>query len=113
MAEKRYKNRHRRRFALRFGQEEATRLGFTEDISMEGMFIRTTNILPPGTEVKVTLTLPEDASIRLVGRVMWAKKVPPQMARLVKKAGFGIQIVSFIEGEELYRFACEKTLTRA
>ncbi|GAM09557.1 pilZ domain protein [Geobacter sp. OR-1] len=113
MAEKRYLMRHRRRFALRFGENEATRLGFTEDISTEGMFIRTTNTYAPGTLLKVTITLPEDQSISFTGKVMWAKRVPPQMARLVKKAGFGLKIESFIEGEELYRHACEKSLTPA
>lgn len=111
MAEKRYLKRHRRRFALRFGQDEATRLGFTEDISVEGMFIRTANVYPPGTELKVTLSLPDDVSVTVVGKVMWAKRVAPQMVRLVKKAGFGIRITSFIQGEADYRLACEKTLT--
>ncbi|MBT0663844.1 PilZ domain-containing protein [Geobacter pelophilus] len=113
MAEKRYIKRHRRRFALRFGEQEATRLGFTEDISPEGMFIKTTNIYPPGMLIKVTLTLPDEKSISVMGKVMWAKRVPPQMARLVKKAGFGIKIEKFIDGEELYRQVCEKSLTPA
>lgn len=113
MPEKRYINRQRRRFALRFGDVEATRLGFTEDISMEGMFIKTVNIYQPGTSLIVKITLPDNVSITVRGTVMWAKRVPPQMARLVKKAGFGIRIQNFIEGEELYRQACEKTLSPA
>jgi Tfp pilus assembly protein PilZ len=111
MSEKRYIKRHRRRFALRFGDKEATRLGFTEDISPEGMFIRTTNIYPPGTTLTVTLTLTDETLITVRGKVMWAKRVPPQMARLVKKAGFGLRIETFIEGEEIYRQTCEKTLS--
>jgi Tfp pilus assembly protein PilZ len=110
MSEKRYLKRHRRRFALRFGQDEATRLGFTEDISTEGMFIKTSNIYSPGTTLTVTISLPNDENITLKGNVMWAKRVPPQMTRLVKKAGFGLKIESFIEGKELYLQACEKTL---
>lgn len=111
MSEKRYIKRHRRRFALRFGLDDASRLGFTEDISPEGMFIRTNNVYPPGTTLIVTLTLPDEVSITVRGTVMWAKRVPPQMARLVKKAGFGFRIETFVAGEELYRQACEKTLS--
>jgi Tfp pilus assembly protein PilZ len=113
MAEKRYIKRHKRRFALRFGDTEAKRLGFTEDISKEGMFVRTTNIYPPGATLTVKISMPDGICITLEGRVMWAKRVPPQMARLVKKAGFGLKILGFIEGEDIYRQACEKTLTPA
>jgi hypothetical protein len=113
MSEKRYVRRQRRRFALRFGQGEATTLGFTEDISQEGMFIRTTVTFPPGTMLKVTLSFPDDQCITVTGTVMWANKVPPEMAHLEKKAGFGLKIGNFIEGEELYREACIKTLATA
>lgn len=110
MPDKRCLKRHRRRFALRFGQDDASRLGFTEDISKEGMFIRTSTIYAPGTTLIVTISLPHDTFITLKGKVMWAKRVPPNMARLVKKAGLGLKIECFIEGEEMYRQACEKTL---
>ena len=113
MPEKRYIKRQRRRIALRFGLEEATKLGFTEDISQEGMFIRTINTYPPGTMLIVTLTLPDGIFITVKGKVMWAKRVPPQMARLVRKAGFGLKIECFVEGEEMYRQACGKTLSPA
>jgi len=113
MPEKRYIKRHKRRFALRFGEKEAIRLGFTEDISPEGMFIRTTNIYPPGTSLTVTISMPDGIFITVMGKVMWAKRVPPQMVRLVKKAGFGLKIECFIDGEEIYRQTCEKTLSPA
>lgn len=113
VSEKRYINRQRRRFALRFGDNEPTRLGFSEDISLDGLFIKTTYVYPPGTTLIVTISLPDDISVTVKGKVMWAKRVPPQMARLVKKAGFGLNIESFIEGEEAYRQACAKTLSPA
>jgi Tfp pilus assembly protein PilZ len=110
MAEKRYLKRHRRRFALRFGQDEATRLGFTEDISKEGLFIRTANTYTPGTVLTVTILLPHETFITLKGKVVWAKSVPQHLARLVKKAGLGLKIECFIEGREIYLQACEKSL---
>jgi hypothetical protein len=113
MAEKRLDKRVRRRVALRFGTDGATRLGFTEDISPEGLFIKTTDVATPGSRLTVTLILQDDKAVTLEGRVMWAKKVPSQMIRLVKKCGLGLKIERFIEGEELYRELCEKTLTPA
>jgi len=113
MAEKRYDKRRKRRFALRFGIDEPTRLAFTEDISMEGMFIKTTNIYQPGSRLKVTLILPDEQTVTLEGKVQWAKRVPPQMIRLVKKAGFGLKIERFLQGEELYRRICEESLAKA
>ncbi len=113
MAEKRYDKRRRRRFALRFGTDDPIRLAFTEDISMVGMFIKTTNIYPPGSSLKVTLILPDEQTVIVEGKVQWARKVPPQMLRLVKKAGFGLKIARFIQGEELYRRICDESLSPA
>jgi Tfp pilus assembly protein PilZ len=110
MAEKRFDKRHRRRFAIRFGIDDPTRLAFTEDISMDGMFIKTTNIYPPGSRVKVTLILPDEQTVIVEGKIQWAKRVPPQMLRLVKKAGLGLKIERFLQGEELYRRICEESL---
>jgi hypothetical protein len=110
MSEKRLDKRVRRRIAIRFGTDDPNRLAFTEDISPEGMFIKTTNIALPGSRLTVTLILQDNRTVTLAGRVMWAKKVPPQMIRLVKKSGLGLKIESFIEGEELYMKLCEKTL---
>lgn len=113
MAEKRLKKRVRRRIALRFGTVEATRLAFTEDISNDGLFVKTTNIATPGSRLIVTLMIEDDRLVVLEGRVMWAKRVPPQMIRLVKKSGMGVRIERFIEGEALFRALCEKTLSPA
>ncbi len=39
-------------------------------------------------------------------RVQWAKRVPPQMLRVVKKGGMGVKIVHFLSGEAIYRSYC-------
>jgi len=113
MSEKRTLKRRRRRFALRFGIDEPNRLAFTEDISPEGMFIKTTNIAPPGSRVTINLILADEQVVSVVGRVMWAKKVPPQMIRLVKKSGFGVRIERFLSGKEHYLRLCDETLAPA
>ncbi|MDD2321944.1 MAG: PilZ domain-containing protein [Geobacteraceae bacterium] len=103
MAEKRFIRRLRRRLSLRFGLDKPIRMAFTEDVTDDGMFIKTTNLYRPGTRVTIELTLPDKAQVSLIGIVRWSKKVPPNMIHLVKKAGMGIKIVNFVEGEESFR----------
>lgn len=112
MAEKRDIIRLRKRFALRFGVGEPVRMAFTEDISPEGMFIKTTNICPPGTKINIILTVSNDQVLHLEGRVMWAKKVPPQMIHIVKKCGMGVRITRFLNGEEFYQQMCSELMSR-
>jgi hypothetical protein len=106
MAEKRDIIRLRKRMSLRFGIGEALRVAFTEDISPDGMFIKTTNICPPGSLIKIELALTETSTVSMEARVIWAKKVPPQMIHVVKKCGMGVRILRFLAGEEEYARTC-------
>jgi len=100
MAEKRIIKRVRRRLSLRFGQDKPVRMAFTEDVTDNGIFIKTTNLYKPGTQVTIELILPDEVKVTLVGIVRWSKKVPPNMIHLVKKAGLGVKILHFVAGEE-------------
>jgi hypothetical protein len=102
MAEKRDIKRIRKRLSLRFGPDGPTRLAFTEDLSAHGMFIKTVNLCPLGSRVKIELTLPDGNIAQIEGTVRWSKKVPPQMMHLVSKSGFGVKILKFSAGEENY-----------
>jgi Tfp pilus assembly protein PilZ len=108
MVEKRNLGRHRKRFSLKFGIGEPVRTAFTEDISTTGLFIKTAYVYKVGSLVTVDLALDMSRTVRMEGRVMWSKKVPPQMIHLVKKSGMGVQIVRFIKGEEDYCGLCEE-----
>ncbi len=103
MAEKRVMRRIRRRLSLRFGVDAPVRLAFTEDVTDHGMFIKTTNLYPPGTRIVIELTLPDETRIKLNGMVRWSKKVPPTMIHLMRKAGFGVKILGFESGEADFR----------
>ena len=106
MAEKRDIIRLRKRLTLRFGMEQPARMAFTEDISPEGMFIKTTNICPPGTRIKIDLTAQSGEVLAMEALVMWAKKVPPQMIHLVKKCGMGVKFTRIEAGEEAFARLC-------
>jgi PilZ domain-containing protein len=112
MADKREAKRLRKRLTLKFGPTAADRLAFTEDISQFGLFIKTANIAPAGSRVIIELILGELNVVTLEARVMWAKKVPANMLRLVKKSGMGVRIIRFITGETAYYELCEELHVR-
>lgn len=109
--DKRRHRRHRRRFTLRFddgsGNGDGGRLAFTEDISRQGLFVKTANVARPGAKILVILILP-GGEVRMEGRVMWGKKVQPAFLQKVNKAGMGVRILGFQAGEELYRALCDE-----
>lgn len=102
MADKRDIRRIKKRFSIRFGIDEAARVAFTEDVSMTGMFIKTPNIIPPNSKVNIAFVLPDGSKVELEARVMWAKKVPPNLFHLVKKSGMGVRFLRFYSGEDAF-----------
>jgi PilZ domain len=100
--DKRNIHRQRKRLQLRFGVAEANRIGFTDDISPTGLFIKSAIVQNPQTLLKIELTAPDGELIVLTGRVMWAKKVPPNLLGRIK-GGMGIRIIDFQRGEDSYR----------
>jgi len=97
--------RQRKRIPLRYGGDAPCKIAFTDDISHEGLFIRTALAVRPGTRLIVELTPPE-GTILMVAEVRWAKKVPPEMLHKLK-GGVGLKIVAFRSGEDIYRQICD------
>lgn len=106
MAESRYKKRHRKRISLNFGISKAEKFGFTDDINHDGLFIRSSVCAKPGVTIKVEINH-ESGLIALLGEVRWAKKVPANILHKLK-GGMGVQIISFLSGEELYHSLCDE-----
>lgn len=112
MGDKRGFQRFRKRFTVRFGAPEPTRLAFSEDIHESGMFIKTTNVYPPGSIILVSFELPDGDEVLCEARVMWAKKVPPQVIHLVNKSGMGVKFLRVIRGEEPFADFCRRLASR-
>jgi hypothetical protein len=104
--------RHRKRLTMKFGIDTPSRVAFTEDISLQGMCIKTTMVCIPGSRLNIELNLPDGNVAKIAGVVMWARKVPPNMIRLVKKCGMGVSITGITSGEEQYRSLCEELYER-
>lgn len=104
--EKREPTRYKKRLRVNFGIEETSRAAFTEDISTTGVFIRSANVCVPNTKLTIEFLLDSGNTVKLEGRVMWAKKVPQNLFHLVKKSGMGIRILRFHSGEEHFLKLC-------
>lgn len=105
MGEDRFKKRHRKRIAVNFGIDKSEKFGFTDDLNHYGLFIRSAVVFKPGVAVRVEIKHPQGL-IALIGEVKWGKKVPPNFLNKLK-GGMGVQIKSFLAGEEIYYALCE------
>ena len=90
--EKRSQNRSGKRLFVKFGKDKPDKLGFTEDVSTGGMFIKSNTVLQPGVYLQIELTLPDHRVLLMTGQVMWARQVPPSLLRFAKKSGMGIRL---------------------
>ncbi len=102
MAEKRDQHRHKKRLQTRFGRETTKKMAFTSDLSTGGLFVITGQPEAPGSRVLLELILPHQETIRAIGQVRWAKKVPANLFHVAKKAGMGIQIKNIENGQEVF-----------
>jgi len=108
--EKRDIERTRKRIRARYGVESADRTAFTQNVSETGVFIKTNNVFKPGSTIQVEMEFP-DRKFAMWARVIWAKKVPPQLAHILD-CGMGLCFVDpSTEWLEFYT-AWKSTVTR-
>ncbi|MBI3802352.1 MAG: PilZ domain-containing protein [Nitrospirae bacterium] len=95
--EKRQKQRTLKRLFVRFGNEKPEHIGFTHDLSATGIFLKTNTVFPPNTRLQIELTLPDETVLCCRGIVMWAKRIPPALNRMVQKHGMGVRLLEIPE----------------
>jgi Tfp pilus assembly protein PilZ len=67
-------SRYRRRIEVRItAPGQVPHIGYSGNISMAGVMVRTPRVHPPGTILAIELRFP-DESIRLTGKVVWARE---------------------------------------
>ena len=75
----RYSRRILSRVKVLFGPDAPQALGFALNLSANGLYLSSTKILPPRTELFLRMEpLGEDA-IDLRGRVRWGQRIPPSL----------------------------------
>jgi Tfp pilus assembly protein PilZ len=68
--------RLRRRLEVRYSDGNGPPLmGYSGNLSVHGIMIRTPRVFPPGTRLAIEVRFP-DQSIRVDGRVVWAREGP-------------------------------------
>ncbi len=85
--------RFRKRIPCKLSRGRTVFSGLVLDLSRTGLFVQTRAVAKAGNEVEVMLARREpEAPIELDVRVVWQRKVPPQLRGVVEK-GFGLQIL--------------------
>jgi Tfp pilus assembly protein PilZ len=96
--EKRAWPRFRSEVVVGFFDGESEAAGLTWDVSVGGMFIRTSRMPEVGSKLMVRMRFSEDRQLLVQGRVVRSFQAPP-LVRHLFPTGFGLEI----SGSELYR----------
>jgi hypothetical protein len=91
MRQKRSFERKKRRYLVEFTLEGTACSGFTNDVSPNGIFVRSNRLPDPGVAVSLNLHLPEGKHVVLRGKVVRSFRVPAALSRLIP-SGFAIQL---------------------
>jgi Tfp pilus assembly protein PilZ len=92
MADKQAHPRKRARIMVRFGVNGLERGAYTTNISLSGAFLRTNRVYRPGTTLQVEFDFPAQKFSHWA-QVVWAKKVPAQLAHTLL-CGMGVRFIN-------------------
>lgn len=79
--------------------------GLSYDISAGGIFVATADTPPLGTEVQVTVTLPDGTRLELAGTVRWVREYDRSSSGLPMGIGIEWESLPFESLRTLMRFA--------
>lgn len=91
MPERREYARYRTNVMLDFGAAESRITGMTWDVSLGGMFVRTSRMPDVGSKLLITLRFPEGRQLLIQGEVVRLFQPSPLLRELLP-AGFGVSI---------------------
>ena len=82
----------------------------TANLSRGGAYVKSWEPLASGRRVVISIDLPEEGEIQLVGRVVWTRRaLQPKSDGDIEPAGYGIE---FVGGSRLELDALDRVLTR-
>jgi hypothetical protein len=102
MADTRLEVRLKKRLSVKFGHDELEHIGYTSDVSSQGLCLEARTVYRPGIVLNVELKTREGETVLLQGEVRWAKKAPARVISHRLKSGMGINIQKFLQGKELF-----------
>jgi uncharacterized protein (TIGR02266 family) len=82
--------------------------GFSTNLSEGGLFVATHNLLPVGTPVDLTFTLPGNTRVSVRGEVRWTREIDDRVPDVFP--GVGVRFVELTPqaSEALHRFVTER-----
>lgn len=87
MVQKRHHKRYPKRFESDFLSNNVKFKGFTSDFSLNGLFLRTTHPLTPGTIIQILVYLPDGSVAQVKGQVSrTARQSQKAIAKPTQKA---------------------------
>ena len=90
--DKRRHERFRTTLQVRFGVRVCDRVGPVDNISLGGLCIKTNQVFPTGTRIRMQIDFP-DRTVHHTGEVMWAITVPEHDVGTMMY-GMGIQFIA-------------------
>ena len=89
--EKRESNRPLKRLMVRYGNDSKSYRAFTKEISRTGLRLRSNRVFKPGSQLRIEIEV-DARKFVMWGRVVWAKKVPPQLEHVLD-CGMGLLLI--------------------
>ncbi len=82
--------------------------GFSTNLSEGGVFVATVNLLPVGTPVDLTFSLPGKTRITVRGEVRWTREIDDRVPDVFPGVGVRFLELSAEASEALHRFVAER-----
>jgi len=101
MAESRRELRQKKRLTVRFGDSAPQHIGYTSDVSSQGLFLEARIVYRPGVILNLEIETRDGSLVQMVGEVRWAKKAPVRASHFMK-SGMGIKIRRIVTGADLF-----------
>ncbi|HEY1332967.1 MAG TPA: TIGR02266 family protein [Myxococcaceae bacterium] len=82
--------------------------GFSTNLSEGGVFVATLNLLPVGTPVDLTFTLPGNTRVTVKGEVRWTREIDDRVPDVFPGVGVRFVELGMEAAEALHRFVAER-----
>ena len=82
--------------------------GFSTNLSEGGVFVATVNLLPVGTPVDLTFTLPGNTRLTVKGEVRWTREIDDRVPDVFPGVGVRFVELGMDAAQALHRFVAER-----
>jgi len=96
------------RAAVDFSSDDNFFTGFSANLSEGGVFVATCGLLPVGTEVDLSFTLPTGAQVRTLGVVRWVRENDDKAPEVFPGIGVQFSQLDAQAAAEIHRFIAER-----